>query len=105
MSTTALLPSGLSVDELVAALIAENQALIAENQSLREAPQRGPASKGGLSRMVEDLVLNTTLSYKAIVDEVLKEYPDAKTTNRSVASVACVLRRTHKVPYRSPQNA
>jgi hypothetical protein len=59
------------------------------------------AAKGGLSRMVEDLVLNTTLSYAAIVAMVKEAHPQAETSTKSVASVACVMRKKgHDVPLR-----
>lgn len=60
-----------------------------------------PRTQGGLSRMVEDLVKNTSLSYQAIVDQVREAYPDAQTSTKSVASVACVMRKKGvQVPYR-----
>lgn len=41
-------------------------------------------------------------SYDLIVEAVLREFPEAKTTRRSVASVACALRRAGvNVPMRS----
>lgn len=105
--TTLMLQHGLTSEDLIAALTQENVALMQRIAELESAsvskPQRG-ADKGGLSRFVEDMVLNTTLSYRAIVEQVLERYPDARTTARSVASVACVLRRTHQVPYRTAQN-
>jgi hypothetical protein len=61
---------------------------------------------GSLSRMVEDLVLNTSLSYEMIVHQVKEAYPQAATSTKSVASVACVMRKKGKpVPYRLKLNA
>lgn len=53
-----------------------------------------PPAKGSLSRLTERLVRETTLSYEEIVAKVREEFPDANTTTRSVASVACVLRKS-----------
>lgn len=52
-----------------------------------------PRTDGRLSRMVEDLVKTTTLNYKDIVAKVKAEFPEAKTSTKSVASVACVMRK------------
>ena len=60
-----------------------------------------PKRMGGLSRMVEDLVKNTQLSYADIVEQVRAAHPEAQTSTKSVASVACVLRKGGTpVPYR-----
>ena len=37
--------------------------------------------------------MDENLGYAAIVDQVVAEFPDAKTTTRSVASVAAVMRK------------
>lgn len=52
-----------------------------------------PKTDGRLSRMVEDLVKNTTMSYADIVAKVKEEFPQANTSTKSVASVACVMRK------------
>lgn len=52
-----------------------------------------PRTDGRLSRMVEDLVRNTTLSYADIVAKVKAEFPQANTSTKSVASVACCMRK------------
>ena len=52
-----------------------------------------PKEMGGLSRMVERLVRDTNMSYIDIVAAVKEEYPDANTSTKSVASVACVMRK------------
>ncbi|UWP96528.1 hypothetical protein K3X48_06005 [Aliiroseovarius crassostreae] len=46
-----------------------------------------------ISRLTEKLLMDETLGYAEIVDRVVAEFPDAKTTTRSVASVAAVLRK------------
>lgn len=64
-----------------------------------------PKTDGTLSRRVEYLVRETTMSYVDIVATVRQEFPHANTTTKSVASVACVMRKagTH-VPYRLKLN-
>lgn len=52
-----------------------------------------PKTDGRLSRMVEHLVRDTNLSYADIVVKVRKEFPTANTSTKSVASVACVMRK------------
>jgi hypothetical protein len=64
-----------------------------------------PRTDGRLSRMVEDLVKNTTLSYTDIVAKVKTEFPQANTSTKSVASVACVMRKKGvRVPLRLKLN-
>lgn len=46
---------------------------------------RGAGANGSLTQ--------TDLGYAEIVDKVLEEHPDARTTARSVASVASALRK------------
>lgn len=46
-----------------------------------------------ISRLTEKLLMDENLGYSAIVDQVVAEFPDAKTTTRSVASVAAVMRK------------
>lgn len=46
-----------------------------------------------ISRLTEKLLMDENLGYAAIVDQVVAEFPDAKTTTRSVASVAAVMRK------------
>ena len=49
--------------------------------------------KGTIGRLVEELLMDEALDYTAIVDRVMAEFSNAKTTARSVASVAAVLRK------------
>jgi len=46
-----------------------------------------------ISRLTEKLLMDENLGYAAIVDQVVAEFPNAKTTTRSVASVAAKLRK------------
>lgn len=52
-----------------------------------------PRTDGSLSRRIESLLKDTTMSYKDIVATVRAEFPDANTTTKSVASVACTMRK------------
>ena len=64
-----------------------------------------PRTDGSLSRMVESLVRDTTLSYVDIVAKVREEFPNANTSTKSVASVACVMRKKGiNVPLRLKLN-
>ena len=56
---------------------------------------------GSINSMVKDLLTDPNLSYEAIVDRVKAAYPSARTTARSVASTASVMRRKGEpVPMR-----
>lgn len=51
------------------------------------------ARKLTISRLTEKLLMDDNLGYAAIVDQVVAVFPDAKSTTRSVASVAAVMRK------------
>lgn len=56
--------------------------------------------------MVQSLLMDATLDYEAIVAAVLDAHPGAKTTARSVASTACVMRKKGtSVPMRGRRTA
>lgn len=64
-----------------------------------------PKTDGRLSRMVEHLVRDTNMSYADIVAKVREEFPTANTSTKSVASVACVMRKKGvNVPLRLKLN-
>lgn len=64
-----------------------------------------PKTDGSLSRRVEALVRDTTMSYADIVSTVREEFPYANTSTKSVASVACVMRKKGiNVPLRLKLN-
>lgn len=71
-----------------------------------KAKQAGlPKTDGSLSRRVEALVRDTTMSYADIVALVREEFPNASTSTKSVASVACVMRKKGiNVPLRLKLN-
>ena len=56
-------------------------------------PKDLPKTDGSLSRRVENLVKTTTMSYTDIVAVIKEEFPHANTSTKSVASVACVMRK------------
>ena len=87
---------GLDISALVPSLaVALSSGLVVLKSDVR------PSTGGGLSRMVEDLVLNTALSYQEMVAMGREEYPAANTSTKSVASVACVMRKKgQNVPLR-----
>lgn len=64
-------------------------------QANQEAEDAAETDKPKLtiSRLTEKLLMDENLGYAAIVDKVVAEFSDAKTTTRSVASVAAVLRK------------
>jgi hypothetical protein len=66
------------------------------DQKIREAKvhvPEGAKPKRTIGSLVQELLMDPDLGYLAIVDRVVAEFPDAKTSVRSVASVAAVLRK------------
>lgn len=63
------------------------------DEKIRNAKVTGPERKGTIGELVHELLMDETLDYVTIVDRVMAKFPDAKTTTRSVASVAAVLRK------------
>jgi hypothetical protein len=59
-------------------------------QDAENAPEK---PKRTIGRLVEELLMDEALDYTAIVDRVIAEFSNAKTTARSAASVAAVLRK------------
>lgn len=58
-----------------------------------EAEAQQQQSRGSVTALVKELLADPDLSYEAIVEQVKASYPDARTTARSVASTASVMRR------------
>lgn len=70
------------------------------------ATVHGPEPKRTIGSLVQELLMDPDLGYEAIVDRVVADFPDAKTSARSVASVAAVLRKKGvDVPMRRGQRA
>ena len=63
------------------------------DEKIAAASVRGPEPKRTIGSLVQELLIDPDLGYPAIVDRVVAEFPDAKTSVRSVASVAAVLRK------------
>ena len=87
----------VEVRELGATEADETKAVAAEdaeraNHEAEEAAETGQP-KLTISRLTEKLLMDENLGYAAIVDQVVAEFPCAKTTTRSVASVAAVMRK------------
>ena len=58
-----------------------------------DEPDAPKVDRGGIGRLVNLLLTTTADDYATIVGKVKAQYPQAKTTARSVASVAADLRR------------
>lgn len=58
-----------------------------------EPDNRGASERGAVGRLVAELLADPDLSYGAIIDRIIAVHPTARTTVRSVASTACVLRK------------
>lgn len=57
-------------------------------------PKKEPdPNRGAIGRLVNELLVDTELGYDEIEAKVKAAHPDAKTTRRSIASVAADLRR------------
>lgn len=100
----------VEVRELGATEADETKAEAAEDaeQANHEAEDTAEDDKPKLtiSRLTEKLLMDENLGYAAIVDQVVAEFPDAKTTTRSVASVAAVMRKKgFDVPMRRKVNS
>ncbi len=78
----------LAIDELKATIEAANPARPVEEPVIQKSP------RGAIGQKVMELLEKTSKSYSEIVDEVRGLYPDAKTTARSIASVAADMRRS-----------
>lgn len=63
------------------------------DDKIRNAKVTGPARLGTIGELVHELLMDVDNAYVEIVAEVKRRFPDAKTTARSVASVAATLRK------------
>ena len=76
------------------------------DEKIRNAKVTGPARMGTIGELVHELLLDVDNTYVEIVALVRERFPDAKTTARSVASVAAVLRKKGaQVPARRKAKA
>lgn len=76
------------------------------DEKIAAATVHGPEPRRTIGSLVQELLMDPDLGYLAIVDRVVAQFPDAKTSVRSVASVAAVLRKKGvDVPMRRPAKA
>lgn len=69
-------------------------------------PWPGKAPRGAIGALAMDLLAGTDKPYKEIVQIILRTYPSARTTPRSLASVAMELRKSGvEVPLRRKTSA
>ncbi len=79
-------------DEVLAEVVGEKT---------QDVEQQVEEKKPTISALIAELVFDAGRTYLEIVNEVLKTFPDAKTSTRSMASVAARLRKTGvDVPHR-----
>ena len=85
----------------------DNQAIERATKKVAKAKADGTGEvRGGLTRIVESLLMDPALSYLDIINAVLQDFPKANTSARSIASVAAGLRRKGvNVPMRRPAKA
>ncbi len=71
------------------------EAEVAENaeSTAPEADDEPEQPKRTIGALVQELLMDEALGYKEIVETVRGQFPDAKTSVRSVASVAAVMRK------------
>ncbi|WP_299955403.1 hypothetical protein [uncultured Roseobacter sp.] len=76
------------------------------DEKIAVAKVHGPEPRRTIGSLVQELLMDPELGYVTIVDRVVADFPDAKTSLRSVASVAAVLRKKGvDVPMRRGQRA
>ncbi len=63
------------------------------DEKIASAKVHGPEPKRTIGSLAQELLMEPELGYLAIVDRVVAEFPNAKTSVRSVASVAAILRK------------
>jgi hypothetical protein len=65
------------------------------------AKKAAQSEGGGVGELARKLLVETDQGYAEIVEAIRAQFPEAKTTARSVASIACVLRKKGvEVPMR-----
>lgn len=85
-------PEGLDTPLAAAAADATTPTFTEKPEDSGVQPDVAP-DRGAVGRLVAELLADPGLSYEAIVDRVMAAHPTARTTARSVASTACVMRR------------
>ena len=70
-------------------------------EKIAAASVHGPEPKRTIGSLVQELLMDPDLGYEAILKQVKAKFPDAKTSVRSIASVAATMRkRGLEVPMR-----
>lgn len=85
-------PEGLDTPLAAAAADATTPTVTEKPEDSGVQPDVAP-DRGAVGRFVAELLSDPDLSYEAIVDRVKAAHPTARTTARSVASTASVMRR------------
>ena len=76
------------------------------DEKIAAATVHGPEPKRTIGSLVQELLMDPDLGYEAILEQVVAEFPDAKTSVRSIASVAATMRkRGREVPMRRKTRA
>jgi len=71
------------------------------DEKIAAATVHGPEPKRTIGSLVQELLMDPDLGYEAILEQVKAQFPAAKTSVRSIASVAANLRkRSVDVPMR-----
>jgi hypothetical protein len=87
----------LTVAELEVEAVEEPVLTVAEPMGFVPKP-----AIGAIGKMVEELLADASYNYLQIVERVVAAFPTAKTTQRSIASVAADMRRRGlEVPMRN----
>lgn len=63
------------------------------DEKIAAATVHGPEPKRTIGSLVQELLMDPELGYEAILEQVMAKFPDAKTSVRSIASVAANLRK------------
>ena len=63
------------------------------DEKIAAAKVHGPEPRLTIGSLVQELLMGPELGYLTIVDRVMAQFPNAKTSVRSVASVAAVMRK------------
>lgn len=94
-----------SFTDAVSAVLAGADPDHVADQVLAETPAPEPKTPK-IGEVIARLVMDATLSYDAIVNEIHSQFKGCSTSARSVASIAARLRRDgHEVPMRRKAKA
>ena len=95
-----------SFTDAVSAVLAGADPDHVSDQVLSETPAPASAKSPKIGEVIARLVMDATMSYDAIVNEIHSQFKGCSTSARSVASIAARLRRDgHEVPMRRKAKA